>query len=160
MISTTTTPADEARTASPDWSVELRRVGLRVTRQRLAVLTCLQDHPHATADDLLPEVRQALPQITVQSVYMVLNSLNDAGLLRRLDLAGHPARYEPILGAGEDNHHHAVCRRCGRIEDVPCAVGHAPCLTPAADHGMQIQVADVVYQGICAPCAASATQAP
>ncbi|QCU78706.1 transcriptional repressor [Citricoccus sp. SGAir0253] len=136
--------------ASLPWAARLRGAGLRVTRQRLAVLDALDHSPHATADQVLEHVRRSLPEITVQSVYTVLHSLTDAGLLRQLDLANSPARYETRV---EDNHHHAVCTACGRIEDVACAVGHAPCLTPAETHGMTIRVADVVYQGLCADCA-------
>ncbi|MDI3331288.1 MAG: Fur family transcriptional regulator [Micrococcus sp.] len=136
--------------ASLPWAARVRASGLRVTKQRLAVLDALDHAPHATADQVLDRVRQSLPDITVQSVYTVLHSLTDAGLLRQLDLANSPARYETRVA---DNHHHAVCTECGRIEDVACAVGHAPCLTPAETHGMAIRVADVVYQGLCADCA-------
>ena len=150
---TSTTPrAQDAPLAPLAWAARLRERGLRVTRQRLAVLDALQRHPHTRAEDVLQEVRTELPEITVQSVYTVLNSLTAAGLLRRLDLTGQPARYETQAAGQSDNHHHAVCTHCGRIEDVPCAVGHAPCLTPSVDHGMAIQVADVVYQGVCADC--------
>ena len=143
--------------ASLSWAARLRARGLRVTKQRLAVLNALVQSPHATADQVLEQVRHSLPEITVQSVYTVLHSLTDAGLLRQLDLANSPARYETRV---EDNHHHAVCTECGRIEDVACAVGHAPCLAPAETHGMTIRVADVVYQGLCADCARGADAAP
>jgi Fur family transcriptional regulator, stress-responsive regulator len=143
--------------ASLPWAARVRASGLRVTKQRLAVLDALEHTPHATADQVLDLVRQSLPEITVQSVYTVLHSLTDAGLLRQLDLANSPARYETRVA---DNHHHAVCTGCGRIEDVACAVGHAPCLTPAGAHGMAIQVADVVYQGLCADCAAQDADTP
>ncbi len=152
------TPITEDPGAAPAplvWATRLRSAGLRVTRQRLAVLEALQSHPHTTAEDVLGQVRAELPEITVQSVYTVLNSLTAAGLLRRLDLSGQPARYETQPDGASDNHHHAVCTQCGRIEDVACAVGHAPCLTPVEDHGMTIQVADVIYQGVCASCAAA-----
>jgi Fur family transcriptional regulator, stress-responsive regulator len=137
--------------ASLPWAARVRASGLRVTKQRMAVLDALEQAPHATADQVLELVRRSLPEITVQSVYTVLHSLTDAGLLRQLDLANSPARYETRVA---DNHHHAVCTECGRIEDVACAVGHAPCLTPVETHGMAIRVADVVYQGLCADCAA------
>jgi Fur family transcriptional regulator, stress-responsive regulator len=136
------------------WAARMRSAGLRVTKQRLAVLEALHLTPHATADEVLVHVRQSLPEITVQSVYTVLHSLTAAHLLRQLDLANSPARYETRV---EDNHHHAVCTECGRIEDVACAVGHAPCLTPSETHGMTIQVADVIYQGLCADCSAGAS---
>ena len=141
------------------WATRLRAAGLRVTKQRLAVLEALHTAPHTTAEDVLAQVRGQLPEITVQSIYTVLNSLTSAGLLRRLDLSGQPARYETQPGGVSDNHHHAVCTECGRIEDVACAVGHTPCLTPADDHGMTIQVADVIYQGICADCASGTSSA-
>jgi Fe2+ or Zn2+ uptake regulation protein len=143
--------------ASLPWAARVRSSGLRVTKQRLAVLDALEHTPHATADQVLELVRRSLPEITVQSVYTVLHSLTDAGLLRQLDLANSPARYETRVA---DNHHHAVCTGCGRIEDVACAVGHAPCLTPSEAHGMAIQVADVVYQGLCADCAAQDAPTP
>jgi Fur family transcriptional regulator, stress-responsive regulator len=158
---TQTTPPGTPDQEGPDstgaaplaWAARLRAAGLRVTKQRLAVLEALDHTPHATADEVLAHVRASLPEITVQSVYTVLHSLTGAGLLRQLDLAKSPARYETRVA---DNHHHAVCTQCGRIEDVACAVGHAPCLTPAETHGMTIHVADVVYQGLCADCAAGA----
>lgn len=135
--------------APEPWPARIRAAGLRVTKPRLAVLDALDSTPHATAEDVLVAVRASLPSITVQSIYMVLHSLTDAGLLRQVDLANSPARYETGVA---DNHHHAVCTVCGRIEDVTCAVGHAPCLEPAQTHGMTIRVADVVYQGVCADC--------
>ncbi|MBD2762267.1 MULTISPECIES: Fur family transcriptional regulator [unclassified Candidatus Sulfotelmatobacter] len=133
------------------WAARIREAGLRVTKPRLAVLDALERSPHATADEVLSAVRTVMPSITVQSVYVVLHSLTKAGLLRQLDLAHSPARYETRVA---DNHHHAVCTVCGRIEDVACAVGHAPCLAPTETHGMNIHVADVVYQGVCSDCSA------
>ncbi|MFC7403144.1 Fur family transcriptional regulator [Citricoccus sp. GCM10030269] len=150
--SAASTTQDSTGTASLIWAGRLRAAGLRVTKQRLAVLDALHQIPHASADEVLAHVRQTLPEITVQSIYTVLHSLTDVALIRQLDLANSPARYETRVA---DNHHHAVCTQCGRIEDVTCAVGHAPCLSPAETHGMTIQVADVVYQGLCADCAAS-----
>ncbi len=140
-----------------EWAARIRAAGLRVTKQRLAVLEALHLTPHASAEEVLAHVRTALPGISVQSVYTVLHSLTAAGLLRQLDLANSPARYETRVA---DNHHHAVCTGCGRIEDVACAVGHAPCLTPAETHGMTIRVADVVYQGLCTACAAAEPAEP
>ena len=138
------------------WPERIRKAGLRVTKPRLAALDALEHHQHATADEVLTSVRTVMPHITVQSIYGVLHSLTNAGLLRQLDLSNSPARYETRVA---DNHHHAVCTECGRIEDVACAVGHAPCLTPSEAHGMTIQVADVVYQGICSDCQAHRTTA-
>ncbi|WP_313822055.1 Fur family transcriptional regulator [Citricoccus sp.] len=155
------TPGQEGRAltgAAPlAWAARMRSAGLRVTQQRLAVLDALHDSPHATADAVLEHVRRRLPGITVQSIYTVLHSLTDAGLLRQLDLANSPARYETRVA---DNHHHAVCTECGRIEDVACAVGHAPCLHPSETHGMTIRIADVVYQGLCADCASTQPAQP
>ncbi|WP_035765709.1 transcriptional repressor, partial [Arthrobacter sp. H20] len=108
--------------------------------------------PHATTEDITASVRVGLPEITVQSVYVVLADLTALGLLRRIETPHSPARYETRV---DDNHHHAVCTGCGRIEDVDCAVGHSPCLTPQWPAGtapMTIQIADVVYQGLCAEC--------
>ena len=155
---TSTTPNDQpggrengGAVVPVPWTGRIRAAGLRVTKPRLAVLDALERNPHATADEVLADVRTALPEITVQSIYVVLHSLTDAGLLRQLDLANSPARYETRV---DDNHHHAVCTVCGRIEDVACAVGHAPCLAPSETHGMSIHVADVVYQGVCPNCSA------
>ncbi|MBE0009419.1 MULTISPECIES: Fur family transcriptional regulator [unclassified Arthrobacter] len=138
--------------AVAQWATALRAHGRRVTRQRLAVLAAVELSPHATTEDIAASVRVDLPEITVQSVYVVLADLTALGLLRRIETPHSPARYETRV---DDNHHHAVCTGCGRIEDVDCAVGHAPCLTPqwpAGTSPMTIQIADVVYQGLCADC--------
>lgn len=132
-----------------DFTAQLRDHGLRVTRQRLAVLDVLECHPHSSADSVISRVRTELPDLSMQSVYNVLNDLTDQGILRRFTPPGSAALYET---RANDNHHHAVCTACGRIEDVDCAVGHAPCLTPSDSHGMAIQIADVLYQGICEGC--------
>ncbi len=134
------------------WSAALHAHQRRVTRQRLAVLAAVEQSPHATADDTAGAVRAELPQITVQSVYVILADLTAIGLLRRIETPHSPARYETRV---DDNHHHAVCTGCGRIEDVDCAVGHAPCLTPEWSPGasrMTIQIAEVLYQGLCDDC--------
>ncbi|MFB0834122.1 Fur family transcriptional regulator [Arthrobacter halodurans] len=136
-----------------DYSDRLRDHGLRVTRQRLAVLAALEDRPHSSADIVVAEVRRDLPDVSIQSVYNVLNDLTARGLLRRFSPPHSPALYETRV---DDNHHHAVCTSCGRVEDVECAVGHAPCLTPSDDHGMAIQIADVLYQGVCEDCRSGA----
>lgn len=147
---TTTANHDDALVA--EWSLALHSLGRRVTRQRLAVLAAVEHCPHATADDAAAAVRAEVPFITVQSVYVVLADLTDAGLLRRIETPHSPARYETRVG---DNHHHAMCTGCGRIEDVDCAVGQAPCLTPHWTPGskrMTIQIAEVLYQGLCDTC--------
>lgn len=135
------------------WRSQLRKANLRVTKQRLAVLEAIEHHPHAIAEDILARVRTTLPAITVQSIYTIINSLTAARLIRKLDLPDSPARYEL---EEHDNHHHVVCRSCGKIENVPCAVGDAPCLQPQAHHGMTIEIAEVIYQGVCQDCASAA----
>ncbi|MBP3035098.1 transcriptional repressor [Arthrobacter sp. zg-ZUI100] len=140
--------------ATEKWSGQLRANGRRVTKQRLAVLTAVEHLPHAVADDVAAAVRGDLPDISLQSVYVVLADLTEIGLLRKIEPPHSPARYETRV---DDNHHHAICTSCGRIEDVDCAVGHAPCLTPENTHGMTIEIADVLYRGICADCAAQAS---
>ncbi|GGM39574.1 Fur family transcriptional regulator [Promicromonospora citrea] len=127
----------------------LRGAGLRVTATRTAALHALEETRHATADDVLGSVRARLGTVSVQAVYDVLHALTDAGLLRRIEPAGHPARYERRTG---DNHHHVVCRSCGAIGDVDCAVGHAPCLTPSDDNGFAVETAEVTYWGLCPRC--------
>lgn len=131
------------------WTTSLRSKGRRVTKQRLAVLHAVQDHPHATADTLVHAVRERIPAITVQSVYVILADLTDIDLLRKFEPPGTPALYETRTG---DNHHHAFCVRCGKVQDVDCAVGSAPCLTPSDFHGMALFSADVLYQGVCEDC--------
>lgn len=132
-----------------DHSTLMREHGLRVTRGRLAVLEVLEKHPHSSAETVVAMVHQELPDVSIQSVYNVLNDLTEQGILRRFAPPHSPALYETRVN---DNHHHAICTSCGRVEDVDCAVGHAPCLTPSDSHGMVIQIADVLYQGICEDC--------
>jgi Fur family ferric uptake transcriptional regulator len=128
----------------------LRGVDLRVTRPRVAVLTAVYAHPHADTDSIIRAVREDLPDVSHQAVYDSLHTLTGAGLVRRIQPTGLVARYESRVG---DNHHHVVCRSCGVIADVDCAVGHAPCLTASDDHGFQIDEAEVVYWGVCRECA-------
>jgi Fur family ferric uptake transcriptional regulator len=130
----------------------LRQHGLSVTAQRLAVQRSLNDRPHSTADDLYSLVRVEIGAISRQAVYDVLAVLTDRGVLRRIQPAGSPARYEDRVG---DNHHHIVCRICGQMGDVDCAVGHAPCLTAADDLGYEIDEAEVIYWGRCPGCVAA-----
>lgn len=140
---------------SPDWPARLRERGLRVTRQRLAVLEAVSAQPHKPAEAIHASVRAALPEITVQSIYTVLHDLTARELLRRFDPPGSPACYETRT---HDNHHHAICTLCGRIEDVECVHGEAPCLQAPASLGMQIQIADVVFRGVCRTCAESSAE--
>lgn len=130
----------------------LRAADLRVTAPRLAVLAELQDHPHATAEAIRQAVHTRLGTVSTQAVYDVLHTLTAARLLRRIEPEGSPGRFELYRG---DNHHHVVCRGCGAIDDVPCAVGHAPCLTPSEDHDFAIEIAEVIYWGTCPTCRAT-----
>ncbi len=138
-----------------DDTQRLRASSLRVTAPRLAVLDVVGRLPHATAETVLEAVREELPSVSVQGVYDVLHALSDAGLLRRIEPAGHPARYERRTG---DNHHHVVCRECGALDDVDCAVGHAPCLTPSSTSGFAVELAEVTYWGLCPGCRAAASE--
>jgi Fur family ferric uptake transcriptional regulator len=116
----------------------------------VAVLSAVYAHPHADTDSLIGAVRNELPEVSHQAVYDSLHTLTAAGLVRRIQPLGSVARYESRVG---DNHHHAVCRSCGAITDVDCAVGHAPCLTASEDHGFVIDEAEVIYWGLCFDCA-------
>lgn len=128
----------------------LRGVDLRVTRPRLSVLHAVHAHPHADTDQIIGAVREDLGEVSHQAVYDVLKALTVTGLLRRIQPSGLVARYESRVG---DNHHHVVCRGCGDIADVDCAVGGTPCLTPSHDHGFSIDEAEVIYWGVCPSCA-------
>jgi Fur family ferric uptake transcriptional regulator len=142
---------------SGDTSVDndalLRRHGLQVTAQRLAVLRAVSVRPHSTADDVYKIVRAEIGAISRQAVYDALAALGDKGLLRRIQPAGSPARYEDRVG---DNHHHLICRTCSRMVDVDCAVGDTPCLTAADDSGYEVDEAEVIYWGRCPECATTA----
>lgn len=127
----------------------LRRSGLHVTAQRLAVLRAVTDHPHATVEVVADTARSEIGAISRQSVYDALAALVDKGLVRRIQPAGSPARFETRVG---DNHHHLICRDCGTLLDVDCAVGYTPCLTPAQDAGFEVDEAEVVYWGRCPDC--------
>lgn len=139
-----------------DLEQQLREADLRVTSQRVAVLATVRAHPHVDTDTIIRRVRDELGQVSGQAVYDVLRALTDAGLLRRIEPAGSVARYETRVA---DNHHHLVCRTCGAIADVDCAVGEVPCLTAAQDHGYAIEEAEVVYWGTCPACAREADPA-
>lgn len=127
----------------------LRRHGVQVTAQRLAVLRAVSGERHATADDIEELVQADIGAISRQAVYDALNILSDKGLVRRIQPARSPARYEDRV---DDNHHHLVCRSCGRMVDVDCAVGNRPCLEAADDHGFAIDEAEVIYWGYCPAC--------
>lgn len=130
----------------------LRQRGIQVTAQRLAVLRAVAAQPHATADSVAAAVRAEIGAISLQSVYDALSLMAAEGLIRRIQPAGSPARFEDRVG---DNHHHLICRRCGQVIDVACAVGTAPCLTAADDNGYEIDSAEVIYWGLCPRCSAS-----
>ncbi|QFZ16267.1 Fur family transcriptional regulator [Saccharothrix syringae] len=127
----------------------LKGAGLRVTAPRLAVLDWLAEHPHATADQVAEGVRARLGAVSTQAVYDVLHACARTGLLRRIEPAGHPARYETRTG---DNHHHLVCRACGRTRDVDCVHGAAPCLEPSSTGGFTVDEAEVLFWGLCPDC--------
>lgn len=127
----------------------LRSHGLQVTAQRLAVLHAVSARPHSRADDVVEEVRAKIGVISRQAAYDALGILAEKGLIRRIQPAGSPALYEARVG---DNHHHAICRVCGKAVDVDCAVGTKPCLTPSDVSGYQIDEAEVIYWGTCPAC--------
>lgn len=129
----------------------LRRASLRVTAPRVAVLTAVHEHPHSDTDSIRGHVRETLGAVSHQAVYDVLRVLTAAGLLRRIQPMGSVARYETRVG---DNHHHVVCRSCGVIADVDCAVGETPCLTASHDNGFVLDEAEVIYWGLCPDCSA------
>ena len=136
----------EAAVAAPTL---LNSAGLRPTAIRLAVLDLLQTMPHADVPDIAVAVRRVLGTASRQAVYDALDQLQDAQLVRRMEPAGSPARYELRVG---DNHHHVVCRRCGSAADVDCAVGKAPCLEPSQTHGFILDEAEVTFWGLCPNC--------
>jgi Fur family transcriptional regulator, stress-responsive regulator len=127
----------------------LREHGVQITAQRLAVLRAVSNHPHATADDLVEMVRSEIGAVSRRAVYDVVGVLADKGLIRRIQPSGSAARYEDRVG---DNHHHLICRGCGRMVDVDCAVGSTPCLTAVDDAGYDIDEAEVIYWGRCPSC--------
>ncbi|SNT30112.1 Fur family transcriptional regulator [Rhodococcoides kyotonense] len=134
--------------SGPDDAQRLRAAGLRVTQPRVAVMDAVRANPHADTETIV----SALPSVSRQAIYDVLDALSTAGLVRRIQPAGHVARYESRIG---DNHHHIVCRTCGLIADTDCTVGDAPCLTASHDHGFELDEAEVVFWGTCPECAAS-----
>ncbi len=132
-----------------DLADDLRACGLQVTAQRLAVLEAVRANSHASADSVWEFAVTRIGSISRQAVYDALAALTDAGLVRRIQPAGSPARFE---GRVHDNHHHMICRECGHLVDVDCATGAVPCLTPSDSHGFEVDEAEVVYWGRCASC--------
>jgi Fur family ferric uptake transcriptional regulator len=143
--------------SSVDEGVVLRQHGLQVTAQRLAVLRAASERPHRTADEIYAVVRDGIGAISRQAVYDALAAFTDKRVLRRIQPAGSPARYEDRVG---DNHHHLICRTCNRMVDVDCAVGDTPCLTPVDAVGYEVDEAEVIYWGRCPACVATATARP
>jgi Fur family transcriptional regulator, stress-responsive regulator len=135
---------------SDEYAALLRTADLRVTRPRVAVLEAVEANPHADTETVFGVVRAGLPEVSRQAVYDVLAALTSAGLVRKIQPSGSVARYESRVG---DNHHHVVCRSCGVIADVDCAVGAAPCLTPSDYNGFILEEAEVIYWGLCPNCA-------
>ena len=136
-------------TQTPEFEQQLRDASLRVTRPRVAVLQAVRALSHADTDSIIDAVRHQLPKVSHQAVYDSLHRLTAAGLVRCIQPSGSVARYESRVG---DNHHHVVCRSCGAIADVDCAIGEAPCLTASDDSGFAIDEAEVIYWGLCPDC--------
>ncbi|MFF8034726.1 MULTISPECIES: Fur family transcriptional regulator [unclassified Streptomyces] len=136
----------------PAVAEELRGAGLRATAARVALLETVRGGGHLGVEAIASEVRRRIGHVSLQAVYEALNALAGAGLVRRVEPAGSPARYEGRVG---DNHHHLVCRSCGAVADVDCAVGEAPCLTASTGHGFAIDEAEVIYWGLCPACSTS-----
>ncbi len=134
---------------APTTAEDLRGAGLRVTAARVALLETVRDGDHLGVDALTAGVRDRVGHISLQAVYGALHALTAAGLVRRIEPAGSPARFEGRVG---DNHHHVVCRSCGVVADVDCAAGQAPCLTASDGHGFLIDEAEVIYWGLCPDC--------
>ena len=138
----------------PTTAEELRAAGLRVTAARVALLEAVRRGDHLGVEALAAAVRDRVGHVSVQAVYEALHALTAAGLIRRIEPAGSPARFEGRVG---DNHHHVVCRSCGAVADVDCAVGSAPCLTASDDHGFSIDEAEVIYWSLCPACSIART---
>jgi Fur family transcriptional regulator, stress-responsive regulator len=133
----------------PTTAEELRGAGLRVTAARVALLETVRNGDHLGVEALTSGVRDRIGQVSLQAVYEGLHALTAAGLVRRIEPPGSPALFEGRVG---DNHHHIVCRSCGVVADVDCAVGEAPCLTASNDHGFVIDEAEIIYWGVCLSC--------
>ena len=132
-----------------DWPTILREADLRVTAGRLAALAALEERPHLGVAEVAEAVRERAGSASTQAVYDILSTLHAHGIVRRVEPAGQPPRYEIQNG---DNHHHLMCRSCGLMRDVACSIGHSPCLSPSADQGFVVDEAEVIYWGLCAQC--------
>jgi Fur family ferric uptake transcriptional regulator len=137
---------------SPTTAEQLRGAGLRVTAARVALLETVRDGDHLGVEALASGVRERVGHVSLQAVYEALHALTAVGLVRRIEPPGSPARFEGRVG---DNHHHVVCRTCGVVADVDCAVGEAPCLTASGEHGFAIDEAEVIYWGLCPDCSSA-----
>jgi Fur family transcriptional regulator, stress-responsive regulator len=146
------TPSPAPQTPVP--ADELRQAGLRVTAARIALLETVRAGDHLDVDTIANRVRDRLGSISVQAVYEALHALTAAGLIARIEPAGHPARFEGRVG---DNHHHIVCRSCGAVVDVDCVVGEPPCLTASDDQGFSIDEAQVIFWGLCPDCSTASS---
>ena len=144
------------RAATATTAEELRSAGLRVTAARVALLEAVRHGDHLGVEALAAGVRDRVGHVSLQAVYEALHALTEAGLIRRIEPPGSPARFEGRVG---DNHHHVVCRSCGVVADVDCAVGEAPCLTASDDHGFAIDEAEVLYWGLCSDCSTARSSA-
>jgi Fur family transcriptional regulator, stress-responsive regulator len=156
-VTETHDPSDAARVRTADLSgaTRLRAAGLRVTAPRVAVLEALESAPHSGVDVLVGAVQQRLGSVSTQAVYDILRALTGAGLVRRIEPAGSPALFETRVG---DNHHHVVCRVCGRTQDVDCVVGDAPCLDPSFARGFDVDEAEITFWGLCPVCQQRGTE--
>jgi Fur family transcriptional regulator, stress-responsive regulator len=143
--------------AAPTTAEQLRGAGLRVTAVRVALLETVRNGDHLGVEGVAAGVRHRVGHVSLQAVYEALHALTGAGLIRRIEPAGATPRFEGRVG---DNHHHLVCRSCGAVADVDCAVGEAPCLTPSDDHGFTVGEAEVIYWGLCADCSARSAPLP
>lgn len=151
-MSPVTTPRHHHEPLAP--ADALRSAGLRVTAARVAILEAVREGDHLAADTVADRVRERVGTVSTQAVYEALNALTGAGLIRRIEPAGSPARYEGRVG---DNHHHLVCRRCGTVTDVDCVVGSAPCLDPSDNAGYKVDEAEVIFWGLCPACLAASS---
>lgn len=146
--------------ATPDarWAILIREAGLRATPGRIAALAFVDAHPHSTAAAVYDALREEMASTSLQAAHNIVGDLTTHGLLRRIELPDvGSAQYETRVG---DNHHHVQCVRCGRVEDVDCVTGHAPCLQPSSSHGMRLLVSDVIFRGICEACERADSETP
>ena len=143
---TAATPVDDRERS---WAETLKAHHRRVTKQRMAVMRATAASSHASAEQIHKYASEALPQLALSTTHMILHDLTNVRLLRRVEVPNSPTLYEVETG---DNHHHVQCVKCGRLEDVECALGHAPCLEPSHTHGIDIDVAEVLYRGLCEDC--------